>query len=584
MRQYFLCVVVFILSVNLVVGQERLFFAAQDVDTVDYAYRTNGIPLEWIDAKNIGTLTLRPAAGFAHHHEHNLAQNLYVSPAGRTYLMTEKRATVRYAGVPYLGFQYAFGQATNQALNATYHYYKSEDTHLHFRYHRRGSNGLLRQGDFMLNDLNALLFHKKDRWQTKLDAYYAGYEYAENGGVIDIDSSFIALPIEFAEINKQNANSLVRKADVNWDNYLAMYEDSVVRHGWTSQTNYSIHRREFTEEGIMGANYDAFYIDSNRTRDHYQTPALTNGVGYFLSTDVLQVKGTFNHRYWSYQNLDFRSDTTELFVHGKLWMGWDKLNVQNEFYLNTLGALGELYNRAKLYFKPINRLEIKGKLNFDNRLPLPHERFYFANNIQWVLPELQTQQFINLGGEMTYTNNYKVYAQLDWTTVNNGLYFIGEEWRQDTLNVVSVGALNVGGEFHTKHWHFYPSVTVRFNTDNFSYQPLLSTRNRIAFKKGFFENDALVLSFGTDLGYDLGHNYMFYNTLLNVMEPTGTTFFTPDLIRINAFVSAQIDQFRGFLRAENIDYFINPQTARIDPNFPITPFLIRLGVTWDFFN
>jgi hypothetical protein len=580
-------IIVALFFISNVFGQERFFFDPQDVDTIDYSFRTNGTPLEKIDEVNIGTIMLRPAAGFAQHHEHNLAENLYTSPAGFAYLMDEKRAQPRYTGIPYLGFQYAFGQAMNQALNLTYHHYLSEDTHLHFRYHRRGSNGILRQGDFMLNDLNLLFFHKKDRWRTHLDAYYAGYEYAENGGITSQDEAFATLPIEFIEVAKLNANSLVRKADVSWNNYLSMYEDSVVRHGWTTRTNYQIHRRQFTEQPLEGAGYVNIFIDSSQTRDHYQTPSISNGVGYFLATDFLQVKGTFNHRYWSYQNLDFRSDTTELFLHGNLWMGWDKLNVQNEFYLNTLGALGELYNKAKLYFSPIPALTMNAFLDFDNRLPLPYQRFHFANNIQWKLPELQTQQLLRIGGTVAYKQNQgkqKYTASLDWTTVNNGLYFIEDQWRQDTLDVISVGALSVGAEFHTKKWHFYPNVTVRFNTENFSYQPLFSSRNRIAYKKGFFENDALVLSFGADLGYDLGHNYMRYNTLLNVMEPTGTDFFTPDLIRINVFTALEIDQFRFFLRAENIDYFINTQAARVDAGYTITPFLIRLGISWDFFN
>lgn len=577
-------ILVSVLFAHLILGQERLFFEPQDVDTIDYSYRTNGIPLELIDSDNIGKVTLRPAGGFARHHEHNLAQNLYTSPAGFTYLMDEKRADVRYTGIPYLGFQYAFGQALNQALNLTYHHYQSKNTHLHFRYHRRGSNGILRQGDFMLNDLNLLFFHKKNNWQMKLDAYYGGYEYAENGGVSSSEADFDFLPIELLEVFKLDANSKVRKADVVWDNYLSMYEDSVVRHGWTSRTNYQIHRRGFTESAVQTAGYENIYIDSLNTRDHYQTPSITNGVGYFLATDFLQVKGTFNHRYWSYQNLGFRSDTSELFVHGDLWMGWNRLNFSNEFYLNTLGALGEVYNKAKLYFVPLKNVEVEGYFNFDNRLPLPYQRFHFANNVQWKLPELQTQQILGIGGGISYEKKQKYYASLDWTTVNNGLYFIENEWRQDTLNVVSVGALKIGAELHTKKWYFYPSVTMRFNTENFAYQPLLSTRNRIAYKQGFFKDDALVFSFGADLGYDIGHNYMHYNTLINVMEPTGTTFFTPDLIRINVFTALEIDQFRFFLRAENVDYFINPQAARIDTNFPITPFLIRLGVSWDFFN
>jgi hypothetical protein len=237
-----------------------------------------------------------------------------------------------------------------------------------------------------------------------------------------------------------------------------------------------------------------------------------------------------------------------------------------------------------LFFNPIEKTYLKGNIHFDNRLPIPYQRFHFANNNQWELNNLQTQQIINLNGQIQYGDTNKFFAGVDLTSINNGLYFIDQEWRQDTLAFVSVGTFNLGGEFHSDLWHLYPQVSLRFNTDNFSYQPTFSARLRAAYKKGFFKNDALVLAFGADLGYDSEHNHLTYNTLLNVMEPVQSARFTPSLFRINLFFGAEIDTFRFFLRAENIDYFINPQDSFIDPNFPITPFFIRLGVTWDFFN
>ena len=575
---------IFIFCLNCGIGLTQKKLLIHKVDSIDLTFRSNGATLDSVDAVNIGNINLRPAAGFAQMYEFNLAQNLYESPAGFTYLPNNKRTRVIRSSLPYLGFQYAFGSGLNQAVNVEYHHFITEDSHFHLRYHRRGSNGLMRSGEFMLNDLNLLIHHKKNRWRTAVDAYYGGYNYDENGGLVS-DSLIEFFPLEFLEINKQNAQSEVRKVAIKWQNYYNIYQDSLISHGVKHQSNYELVGRKFEETPVLGAGYDQILIDSNNTRDIFQTPSISTGGGYFLSTSFLEVDGTLNHRYWRNQNLGIVRDTNEVFLHSNLWMGWEQLSLRNEFYFNTLGALGEFYNKSRVQFTPLKKIFISGGLNFDNRMPLPYQRFHFANNLKWNLDNLQTQQIININGHFSYGGkNLKGYATLNWTSINNGLFFYNNQWRQDTLDFVSVGALKFGGEIHREKWHFYPSITLRFNTDNYAYQPLFSTRNRIVYKKGLFEAEKLILALGLDLGYDIGYNHLAYNTLINVMEPGGLDAITPNLIRVNFFTAMEIDQFRFFIRAENIDYFINPQTAKIDPLFPITPFIIRLGITWDFFN
>ena len=566
---------------SLVLGQRKLVLPK--IDTINLDYRSGGNPLEYIDVDHLGVINLRPAAGFAQIYEHNLAENVYNSPAGFTYFQNEKRVTPKKTPLPYLGFKYGFGAGLNQAVDADYHHLITKKSHIHFRYHRRTSEGLMRESSFRLNDVNLMIHHQSDRWRTFLDAYYGGYNYDENGGV-EPGAVVGVQTVDFLPVNKTNASSETRKVDVKWRNYYDLYRDSLIAHGPATRSHYELTGREFRESPVDNSTFPDIFIDSNSTRDQFQTPSISNGVGYFFSSNILEVDGTLNYRYWRNQNLGTYRDTSEMFLHSNLYFGGERFNIQNEFYFNTLGALGEFYNRSKVFFKPLKKTYISGNLNFDNLLPLPYQRFHFANNIQWELEELQTQQIINIGGRIQYGDTNFIYADLNWTNVNNGLYFINQEWRQDVLDFVSVGAFSIGGELHVGNWHFYPETTVRFNTENFAYQPLFSARMRSAYKKGYFKNDALVLAFGLDLGFDSEHDHLIYNTLLNVMEPGQSPRITPSLYRINFFLGAEIDTFRFFIRAENIDYFINPQDAFIDPNFPITPFIIRLGVTWDFFN
>lgn len=579
MKRFFFVIIV-VLHANFSWGQESLLIPK--IDSIEISYRSQGVALDSVDAINIGKINLRPAAGFAQIHEFNLAQNLFQSPALFTYLPSDKKVNVVRSPLPYLGFQYAFGQALNQAVDVRYHHFINDSTNIHFRYHRRTSNGIIRQSDFILNDINLLVHHRKDRWRMMLDAYYGGYDYTENGGITSVEP-LETQGVEFLPVRKPNAESSVRKVDIDWKNYYDFYRDSSVAHGFKGRLHYELVGREYIEtptDTLM----DNIFIDSSRTRDQFQTPSISTGAGYFFSSKLLEIDGTINHRYWRNQNLGRYRDTTEIFLHSNLRFGFGQFTLRNEFYLNTLGALGEFYNHSSVHYKPLKKLDIRGQLNFDNRLPLPYQRFHFSNHYQWELEELSTQQILNINGRISYGKKNAVFAQLDWTSINNGLYFIDGDWRQDALNFITVGALTLGGEYHLNNWHFYPTATARFNTDNFSYQPIFSTRTRIAYKKGYFEKESLILAFGLDVGYDTEYNHMAYNPIINVLEPGAPDMITPGLIRMNAFVNGQIDQLRFFFRAENIDYFINPQEARMDANYVIMPFIVRVGITWDFFN
>jgi hypothetical protein len=577
----FAFVIVIIFAVLSVIGQERLYLPV--ADTIDMTYRSGGKELDSVDAVNIGLVNLRPAGGFSNLYEFNLPRHLFAQPAGFNYLLEQKRAPILFSGLPYLGFQYAFGSYLNQAVNLDFHQYYSKNSHLHLRYHRRASNGGLRNSGFSLNDFNARYFYGKNRWKMNMDVYFGSFNFNENAG-LQTDTLLQDFDIAFTPVRINRAESRVRNVDVNWQNYYRIIGDSVLHQGLKFQTRYELIGRTYTEPAIGGVTYDDFFIDTLTTRDQYQTASIKNGGGYYFSSSVFQFDGTINHRFWRYQNLGTFRDTNEVFLHSNLWMKLAGFEFRNEFYFNILGALGEFYNRSNLQGKVFNNFKLNAGLNFDNRLPLPHQRFYQANNVAWQLQELNLQQLLNINGQMAYGERNKLIARLDWTTVTNGLFFINNEWRQDTLSAISVGQLRVNSELHAGKWAFYPGVTFGFNTANYNYQPAFSTRNRIVYKTKMFKTQALELALGADIGYDVAYNHLTYNHLVGTMDPVFSPFETQAMFRANAFAAIQVEQFRFFLRGENIDYFWNDNTIRIDPNFPIMPFIVRIGLTWDFFN
>lgn len=564
-------------------GQKRLFFAP--MDSLEIGYRSLGHDLDSIDASFIGQLNLRPAAGFGQLYERNLVNNIFADPSGLAYRISEKRVKPKFTGLPYLGFQYAFGTALNQALNVEYHQFFKPNTHLHLRYNRRTSNGVIRNSDFKLNDVSLRFYHQKKRYATHLSGYYAAYDIAQNSGLTS-DSLIETFEPFFIPVMRTDARSKVRKLDLQWDNYFRLIGDSVTGYGLKTRHEYSLTGRKFVEQLADLSFVDSFYIDTNgTTRDQYQTARFSNGAGMYFSSKHFEIDGSINYSYWRNQNLGRNNDTNEVFLQSNLSASLgERLDVRNQFYFNFIGAIGEIKNRAKLTFRPFQKVKIKGQLNFENVYPDPYQRFHVSNYNKWKIQELEMQQKLQLAGAIKYGDTNSIQAKVGFTSIKNGRYFIGNEWRQDTLDFVTVGSLNLRGELHLGQWTFYPTVTMRINSDNFNYQPAFSTLNRISFSTKLFKAQKLGLALGVDLGYETGYQFMKYNGVLGLLEPTQTTQQTSSLYRVNAFMALAITQFRFFVKGENISYFLNDQTTSIDVGYPIMPFLLRVGITWDFFN
>ena len=554
-------------------------------DSIGMDYRSGGVDLDSIDASFIGTVNLRPGAGDHRLIEFDLPTALGSQPNGLSYRMNEFRVKPLWTGLPYLGFKYAFGSRLNQAMDVEYHQYFNSNTHLHFRYYRRTRNGFLRNSDFTLNDVSLLFVHSKNKFSTEINAYYGADEQGENEGIVS-DSLIPIFPLEFIEVQNNSARSQVRLLDVEWKNYFRVIGDSTIGSGLISRHNYELSGREYTSAIIDPLVFDTIINDSLNTRDQYQTVSVSNGAGVYFNSPKLSIDAALNHRYWRNQNLGVNVDTNEAFLDANALLRIGRnMQLKSYFYFNFLGAIGELKSQNSLAFTPSQSIQVGGQFNFENNYPVPYLRNHVANYYAWSIPQIQLemQQVLSVSGYVKYGKKNHIVSEVKWTSVNNGRYFIDGAWRQDTLDLISVGSVAVKGQLKLGGWAFYPGVQLRFQSKNFDYQPLFSTRNRISYSTRLFSNN-LGVSIGADIGYDTGYSFLDYNGVLGVMSPFASTFSTPPLLRLNAFTALSIDEFRFFVRAENIDYFINDPISRVGESVPLMPFIIRIGVTWDFFN
>ncbi len=571
-----------LLSCPIVFGQVQLM---QPLDSIGLNFRSNGTAIDSVDAALVEHINLRPGGGDARYYEHQLPLQLQGSIAGLYYKTQRKKVQPLWTGLPYLGFQYAFGSGLNQAMNVNYHHFFTDSTQLHFQFHRRTSDGLLRNSDFTINDVNLLFYHRDKRYSTRFEVFYGADDQGENGGVTNLEDA-ASLGLEFLSINSRTGRSRARDLAVSWDNYYQFIGDSTWNGGLKTRHHFDLIGRAYESKVDSLSPYQNIFIDSTDTRDQYQTSSLSNGAGIFFSSERLKWDATLNHTYWKNQNLGSYRDTNEAFIHSLATIKLtDAVQLKSKFYFNFLGAIGELKSQSQLHFNWKESIDMMGSVNFMNTYPRPFQRFYRSNYYQWNIENLSMQQSLGINGAIRIGDRQSNHLKFDmnWTTINNGRYFIAGEWRQDTLDVVSIGSGTISGAYHLGSWNIYPRLTLRWNTSNFNYQPFLSSMNRIAYSTKVFSGN-LGFTFGVDLGYDSDYQFMEYNGVLGVYSPVQTAENVPGLVRINAFTAIAIDQFRLFVRAENIDYFINDRGAKMGNNYPLMPFILRAGITWDFFN
>lgn len=563
-------------------AQKELFFPK--MDSIPISYRSEGVPLDSVDALVTKQPNLRPGGGFGIIYETQLADYLFKTPAGFSYLANQKRVTPKFTGLPYLGFQYAFGSSLTQDLNVEYHHFFRENTHLHLNYNRRSSNGFLRNGKYQLNDLGLRFYHSKGIYTLNLDGYYGHHSLNQNFG-IETDTLIKQFGLKFTPVNQNDGESKIRNLDLKIDNLFKLVGDSSIQFGLKTRHRLQLINRTFTERLMDPSIYDTLYVDTTgNTRDQYQTSQIATGAGIYFNSPYFKIDATVNHNYWRNQNLGIGRDTNEVYVHSNLWAGFGQnMALHNEFSFNFIGAIGEIKDYFKFYYRILDNLTLTAKLNFENVYPEPYLRFHQANYYQWNIDNLKMQQKLQVGGSIRYGRTNYVEADVLWTSVNNGRYFINQEWRQDTLEFVTVGSVNVKGAYHIKQWGFYPNITIRFNSKNFNYQPIFSTLNRFTFSTKVFKQK-LGLSTGIDVGYQTGYQFMLYEPVFDLLSPTQSVIKNKGWMQLNAFFALSIDQFRFFVKAENLSYFWQDKTTRIDENYPVAPFIIRIGITWDFFN
>jgi hypothetical protein len=573
--------ILFFCAWNLMAQESALL---SSIDTLKYSSRTGGRKLDSLDWIHTGISNMLPGGSFQapwgrygtdYENFHHLLNH---------FTRIEKSPKPVYAGLPHLGFAYSFGSFSTQFLQADYQQTFKKKNHLTIQFSRNSRGEALRNSSFKNNTLHAVWLSdlKKYTQQTEISSFNS--ERFLSGGISDL-AVIEEQGIEFAPVFKSNAKSVSKVLDLSTQHYLSLTKDSLRKIGVTYHADLKTENRVFTETDVLSLIYPVINIDTFQTRDQFQESALQQTFGLFLKTSKLKSELLIGNRYRGFQNLGVFRDTMEWGATWNTSLMVKGVTVRNAFYLNLVGAKGEISEKLELSFQQNNFLKHAATFQYEQKLPSLFQRSYFANNAAWNLNVLELQKQTQVNYRLLVGKNELLEFKTSFASISDRYQLIQDTWRNDTLASWEQWCSSVRANLAYKSWHFQPAVYLNYTNFEAKILPTYDLRARLFWNKKLFKAKKFDFIVGLDARYQDAHAWMSYDSRFDVYRLDQVLVSTQQpLLRFDFFTGFQIDEFRFYFKFENIDYFWNNKTLQEQQSFPLSPNVLRLGLTWDFFN
>ncbi len=564
-------------------AQYNLLF--EQSDTLKISQRSGGKEIDSLDTYFTGDFSLTPGGAWNNPFGNYGTDYLAIYRSFQKPLNLPNRLKSNFTALPHLGFIYSFGSKGLQYVHADYQqtFRKNTNLNIHFDKNAYGNvKGMMRNTGFDNQSFQLLADHRGVRYEGLYHLSYIKSKRQLSGGVTT-DSLIGAYGLGFVPVRKEYASSEQKSFEVGTQHAINFNRDSLIRHGLMYKNRWTIDHREFYEEDYLPGIYTTINLDSNSTRDQYQLAKIRNAGGYYLSTNFLKAEALIQHAYWDYQNLGRHRDTSEIEFQGNIGVRFLNFSIQNEIAVNLVGAVGEWSEILKIQLKKSN-WNHELQLETNSTLPTIFQRSYFSNNQAWNLTDLKTMQQTGVNYQVVNLSKWQLTAKLGWKNMKNTYYFLNDTWTNDTLTDIHLLSGTVGATLKWKALHWQPRLTYSHAPHSFDFIPQFDLRSRIFINKKLFKAQRLDFIIGVDLRYQAGYRLLDYQSNLDLFILPSQHQTHEPVVELSFFTGFKIDVFRFYFKFENIDYFWNSKTNLQQSGYPINPNIIRLGLTWDFFN
>ncbi len=578
MRYIITLTLVLILSVSIN-AQES--FLHKKLDTIKASYRTGGEKLDSLDLIFSEKFITTPGSFYAN--PFGKFGNNYISFFESISKQNRdlKAIEYKYSAIPHLGAYYAFGSKGTQYFVFNYNQSFSKKTHLATQYKRHVASGAFRNNAFSNDEFSIGLLYKGKRLINDLSLSSFKQQRNLSGGIFSFDEIEL-YGIDYAKVKKNNSSDSISRFLIKTETeYGILKKDSLHKIAFILKNKLVIDKRVFREKDSLLKWYpNSIYIDSFNTRDLSQLSRLDVQSGIRYKNQNTRIELLIDKGYWKYKTLSHQYKN-ELDFIANLYFENNKWNVQLENQYNIVGANNQFkysINLAKLGRK----VDFLCNINKIGLLPTPMQRAYFTNTLNYNLTDLKLQNTQSAIITLKTKQKQSIILSAYYSNYKNHYFFIKNSWRNDTLNSINHFTLKASGDFSFGLLHIQPNISINL-LDKVQLLPKYDLRSRFFISK-IFKRPATVLNFGIDVNYNSTYQLMTFDDRIAIFKMNFNNGYFKDYLMLDGFTSLQIDELRMYFKIENLDSFWTNRINSIAMGYPIAPFIMRLGLTWDFFN
>jgi hypothetical protein len=578
MRHLITFILVIVISLSV---QAQESFLHQKLDTLKASNRSGGESLDSIDlvfsekfSSTPGSFTTNPFGKYNNDYK-GFFQSL------NSQHRDLQRIGFKYSAIPHLGSYYAFGSKGTQYLVVDYSQSINSKIHLAFNYNRNVASGAYRYNAFTNDFFSFGILYKGYRWNHEIIAATLKQQRNLNGGI----SSFEEVEnygLEFAKVRKQQtSDSISSYSFKTFSEWGIFKKDSLKGFAFELKNKLVIDKRVFKEKDSLTVWYpNSILFDSLTTRDLTQFSRLDNQFGLRYKNNKLFSELLIDKGLWKYKthSSQFRN---EIDLLANLYYVSDKFVIKSENQQNVVGANQQSKFRALVAFIG-DKMNFMVDLNRSNLLPNPMQRIYITNTLNYITNDLKLQQTQSLQVEIKIKRKQSIVFSSFLANYKNKYYFIKDKWRNDTLNSISQLTFQIKGDFCFGLFHVQPNLQLNL-VDKVQLLPKYDLRTRFFIAKQF-KRPGTSFNLGVDVNYKSTYQLMTFDDRISLYQMNFKNGYYLDYVNLDAFVSMQLDEFRLYFKMENLDSFWTNPKNNIAVNYPIVPTIMRIGLTWDFFN
>lgn len=509
---------------------------------------------------------------------------LVEQPGGLRSLNQNFKSSYKYSGLPHIGFGYTFGTKGLQSSRMEYQQVFAKKLLLNITYTNNRSNGFLRNQDLKFNDIELSLLKKGSIYSFEFNAFERNLDNSLNGGV-GSSADLETFPLIFQPVRKDNAREFMRNSGLQLNNFFDFQTDSIKSFGLMTKTELLVRSREYNESDTLWGLYPTINIDSLQTADRYQWSSLTQGAGVFVRNQRFYGNVRLDGRYWKYFNLGKDHDTVELSVASQFDYFAKRLKVGQRGFFNLTGAGNEWRSEQYMTYRSEN-FSFSTNVSLEQRWPDVFQRHYFANNISKNAASDYEMQFrLGISNSLGY-DKFKLPISVKQRSIHlrENYFWNGQEWSSTSNPSVWIHQVTVSTDFKTGILSIAPKYTGSLVSGLIQYVPSHQLDLRLSVSGGLFKAKKPKVYAGVDFKWQSSFELMDFIPVLSAYDFGGAIEETPSILNLHAFAGFQIDEFRFFVRYENIGYLWNESALELLKGYPIPSGHLRFGLTWDFFN